>query len=73
MKIGNALPSTKRKKLRKTIASKKNTTSNEIATLLKGYWEQRDLWNKIFNQPTQPTVEEAYVWLTASDLGDAVS
>ena len=41
--------------------------------LLKGYWEQRDLWNKIFNQPTQPTVEEAYVWLTASDLGDAVS
>ena len=37
--------------------------------LLKGYWEQRDLWNKIFNQPTQPTVEEVYTWLTASDLG----
>ena len=37
--------------------------------LLKEYWEQRDLWNKIFNQPTQPTIEEAYAWLTASDLG----
>ena len=37
--------------------------------LLKGYWERRELWNKIFNQSTKPTVDEVYLWLTASDLG----
>jgi len=37
--------------------------------LLKGYWNQRELWNKMFNQPTKPTAEEVYRWLIALDAG----
>jgi len=37
--------------------------------LLKGYWNQCELWSKMFNQPTKPTAEEVYNWLTASDAG----
>jgi len=37
--------------------------------LLKGYWNQYELWSNMFNQPTKPTTEEVYNWLTASDTG----
>ena len=35
--------------------------------LLEGYWNQRNLWNSVFNGSTKPTAEQVYHWLTSTD------
>ena len=37
--------------------------------LVEGYWNQRNLWNIVFNQTTKPTVKQVYNWLTSTDQG----
>ena len=37
--------------------------------LLEGYWNQRKLWNRIFNQNTKPTINQVFNWLTGTDYG----
>jgi len=46
------------------------TQKDRSTKLLKGYWNQRELWNDMFNRPTPPTAEEVYRWLIASDAGE---
>ncbi len=38
-------------------------------TLLQAYWEQRRLWNDLFNKSTTPTVEDIYNWLVSREKG----
>ena len=45
-------------------------TQKERSTkLLKEYWKKRNLWIMLFNQPTKPTAERVYYWLTSADDG----
>ena len=37
--------------------------------LLKGYWDQRNLWNAAFDPNSKPTAKRMYYWLTSTDQG----
>lgn len=44
--------------------------TNRKLSLLSSYWDQRLLWNDMFNKPDKPTVTQVFRWLTSRFTDD---